>query len=319
MNDPDWVKCLQRAKMSQKYAIQAIHVLAPLRNEQGVAPVVLQTTHEYLRAPAHTEACFELCLRHLNRLQVPWPAEDSITVPTLLANRATQALKLPNRFVPSADGDVLDLCEHSLLAPPPSPMLCTIEHIDLTACPMLLENWRAESPASPLNGCAEWPSQDSPTSPAALTESPALPAALTESPAPAALTESPALSAALTESPALPAALTESPALSAALTESPALPTAYPTLSPAPATYLTESPTSPGCDSPVGHKDATMRADSPVSPRTTAQRGDLPVRHHNASDAAAPGKTANVASSMSKRARRRAVFKARKQQVVRRR
>ena len=144
LNDPDWVKCLQRAKMSQKYAIQAIHVLAPLRNEQGVAPVVLQT-NEYLRAPAPTEACFELCLRHLNRLQIPWPAEDSITVPMLLANRATQALKLPNRFVPTADGDVLGMCEDSVQAPPPSPMLCTVEHIDLTACPMLLGGARADS------------------------------------------------------------------------------------------------------------------------------------------------------------------------------
>ena len=84
MNDADWVNRLPRAKLPQKYAFLAIHVLAPLRNPQGIAPVILQTEHEYLRAPAHTEACFELCLRHLNRLQVPWPAQESITVTALL-------------------------------------------------------------------------------------------------------------------------------------------------------------------------------------------------------------------------------------------
>ena len=251
MNDPDWVKCLQRAKMSQKYAIQAVHVLAPLRNEQGVAPVVLHAWHEYLRAPAQTEACFELCLRHLNRLEVPWPVEESITVPTLLANRATQALKLPNRFVPTADGDVLDMCEHSLQAPPTS---------------------GAESPASqdlPVLR-AEWP---------VLHDSPAL-----------------------LGDAALP---TDSP------------------VSHGNATLRTDSPVSPRTaalpiDSPVSHGNAALPTDLLVSPENTAQRGDLPVGHHNASDAAAPVKTANVASSMSKRARRRAVFKARKQQVVRR-
>ena len=56
MNDHDWVNCLTRAKLSQKYPFHAIQILAPLRNEEGVAPVVLQTSQEYLRAPAHTEA-----------------------------------------------------------------------------------------------------------------------------------------------------------------------------------------------------------------------------------------------------------------------
>ncbi len=113
MHDADWVNRLPRVKLPQKYAFIGIHVLAPLRNSQGIAPVLLQTEHEYLRAPALTEACFELCLRHLNRLQVPWPAQESATVMTLLANRATEALKLPNRFVPTADGNVVDLSEHN--------------------------------------------------------------------------------------------------------------------------------------------------------------------------------------------------------------
>ena len=84
MNDPVWVNHLPLAKLSQKYAFQAIHILAPLRNAQGIAAVVLQTETEYLRAPAQTEACFELCLRHLNRLQVPWPAQESLTTMNLL-------------------------------------------------------------------------------------------------------------------------------------------------------------------------------------------------------------------------------------------
>ena len=117
MDSADWVNCLPRAKLSQKYAFQAVHILAPLRNAQSIAPVVLQTETEYLRAPAQTEACFELCLGHLNRLQVPWPASENLTVMTLLANRATEALRLPNRFVPTAEGIVLDMCEHNSQAP----------------------------------------------------------------------------------------------------------------------------------------------------------------------------------------------------------
>ena len=280
MNDLDWIQRLQRAKMSQKYAFQAIHVLTPMRNKEGAAPVVLQTLHEYLRAPAHTEACFELCLRHLNRLEVPWPVEESVTVPTLLANRATQALKLPHRFVPTEAGDVLDLCEnslqapslsavmdlpaipmlhrsatsqpadgavlgmceHSLPAPPPS-LACTVEHVDLTACPMLLGNLHADSPTSPLELSANWP-QDSPAPAATLLPAPACP--------------------------------TESFAA-----------------------YLSELPS---CSSPVKHRNVTML--------------DSPMGHQNAaSDATTPGATA---SSITRKARRRSLLKARKQQVVRR-
>ena len=155
------------------YAFQAIHILAPLRNAQGIAPVVLQTETEYLRAPAQTEACFELCLRHLNRLQVPWPAQESLTVMNLLANRASEALKLPNRFVPMPDGTVEDLSESNAQAPPPSPVCAkedmredtpspsyAMEHVDLTARPGWFETTsNAASPALqtlPLVS-AEWP------------------------------------------------------------------------------------------------------------------------------------------------------------------
>ena len=150
MSDPDFVHCLQRAKLSQKYPFIAIHVLAPLRDASGVAPVVLQTLDGYLRAPAQTEACFELCLRHLNRLEVPWPAAECITVSTLLANRAAEALKLPNRFVPTADGAVLDVFARSRPAPPspsqaaPLPLALHAEWLKSNTAP------RTE-PASPAN------------------------------------------------------------------------------------------------------------------------------------------------------------------------
>ena len=208
------------------------------------------------------------CLRHLNRLEVPWPADECITVPMLLANRAMEALKLPGRFMPTADGAVLDMCEHSLLAPPSSPRSCMVEHMDLTSTPMLPGNAtsRADSPVSPgtLALRAEWPvSQDSPVLPGN-------------------------------------------------------------------ATYPTESPVSPAnaalrTDSPMSHENAALRADSPMSHENAAWRGDSPMSPGNAAyptDAAvSPGRTTNrnVASSMSKKARRRAAFKARKQQQVLRR
>ena len=148
MNDPDWVHHLQRAKLSQKYPFIAIHVLAPLRDASGVAPVVLQTLDGYLRAPAQTEACFELCLRHLNRLEGPGPAEECITVSTLLANRAAEALKLPNRFVPTADGAVLDVFARSRPAPP-SPSQAAPLPLALHA--EWLKSAPRTEPASPAN------------------------------------------------------------------------------------------------------------------------------------------------------------------------
>jgi hypothetical protein len=107
MNDASWVDGLPRARAAVKSAFVCIHVLAPLRDRQGVAPVVLQTRDGYLRAPAHMEAAFELCLRHLHRIYVPWPDQGYVTPQALLANRAVEALKLPGRFVPTAEGKVL--------------------------------------------------------------------------------------------------------------------------------------------------------------------------------------------------------------------
>jgi hypothetical protein len=67
MNDPTWVAGLVRARANVKSEFVAIHVVAPSRDDEGVAPVVLQTRDDYLRAPLHMEAAFALCLRHLHR------------------------------------------------------------------------------------------------------------------------------------------------------------------------------------------------------------------------------------------------------------
>ncbi len=107
MNDQIWIASLVRAKATAKYEFVAIHVLAPFRNHEGVAPVVLETQDGYLRAPAHMEATFELCLRHLHRSGKPWPDQGRVTPQALLANRAMEALKLPGRYVPTVDGKVL--------------------------------------------------------------------------------------------------------------------------------------------------------------------------------------------------------------------
>jgi hypothetical protein len=107
MNDASWVDGLPRARATIKYAFVGIHVLAPLRGRQGVAPVVMQTSDGYFRAPVHMEAAFELCLRHLHRMSAPWPDSTETTPQGLLANRAMEALKLPGRFVPTAEGKVI--------------------------------------------------------------------------------------------------------------------------------------------------------------------------------------------------------------------
>ena len=106
MNDPTWVAGLSRAKANVKLEFIAIHVLAPLRDDTGVAPVVLQARHEFWRPPVHMEAAFELCLRHLHRLHIPGD-QDKMTPRALLANRAMEALKLPGRYVPTVEGGVL--------------------------------------------------------------------------------------------------------------------------------------------------------------------------------------------------------------------
>ena len=104
MSDENWVACLGRAKAAQRYQFEAIHVLAQFRSKNGVAPVVLQTSAGYLRSPTHMEAAFELCLRHLHKVDVPGPSNRNVTTQALLADRAKEALKLPGRFVPTVEG-----------------------------------------------------------------------------------------------------------------------------------------------------------------------------------------------------------------------
>ena len=321
MNDPDWVHCLQRAKLSQKYPFIAIHVLAPLRDANGIAPVVLQTLDDFMRAPAPTEACFELSLRHLSRLEVPWPAEECITVSTLLANRAAEALKLPGRFVPTAEGAVLDMCAQ---APPWSSR--SHQAMD-TSTPTLPGDAALPAELPRASGTlalhAEW---------AALhTDLPEWPA-------------SPGNAALHTE---LPAQWPGNEALRTALPASPpgieALHAELPAQSPANAALCTALPASPGnahAESPASPGNAAARAELPAQRGNTVWRGDLPVetlaRTQNAElradsptprgnaahteSTASPRSTENcVASSMSRKARKRAAFKARRRHKVPRR
>ena len=51
MNDPNWLAGLKCAKASVKLEFIAIHVVAPLRDDTGVAPVVLQTRDGFWRPP----------------------------------------------------------------------------------------------------------------------------------------------------------------------------------------------------------------------------------------------------------------------------
>ena len=324
MNDADWVNCLPRVKLPRKYAFQAMHILAPLRNPQGIAPVVLETQDEYLRAPAHAEACFELCLRHLNKLQVPWPAQESVTVMNLLANRALEALNLPNRFVPMADGSVVDLSESNAQAPPPSPVCAkedmrkdtpspsyAMQHVDLTARPGWFETTsNAASPVSqtlPLVS-AEWP-QDL----QALLENAALPIDSADLPHDTAMCADSCHDAAMCADSCHDACtdLLNLPHNFAAMRadlplDNATMPTDFVTRAESPriATPRADSlHSTPRANSP--QSIATPRADSLHDVATL--RADLP-QNHAASDAA-PG-----TKSMSRRARRRAVLKARKQQ-----
>ena len=133
MNDPVWVAGLDRARATQKYQFEAIHVVAPLRNEDGVAPVVLQTSTEYLRSPPYMEAAFELCLRHLHKVDAPRPKDRNLTAQALLADRAKAALKLPGRYIPTAEGFVIDAAPQSSCEAPElvlTPQCAVAEAVD---------------------------------------------------------------------------------------------------------------------------------------------------------------------------------------------
>ena len=112
LNDLAWIAGLERAKVSVRYSPVALHCYTKLRNAEGVAPVVLELENCcYVRVPANLEAAFELTLRHLNQLRSPWPVLKTMTIQNFLADRATEALKLPGCYIPSTTGEIMKLTE----------------------------------------------------------------------------------------------------------------------------------------------------------------------------------------------------------------
>ena len=101
-NDLAWITGLERAKASTRYAPAELQCYTRLRNLDGIAPVVLLTEAGcHLRVPASLEAAFELCLHRLDGKHSQWPATKTVTPLALLANRAKEALKLPECYVPT--------------------------------------------------------------------------------------------------------------------------------------------------------------------------------------------------------------------------
>ena len=82
----------------------SIHCLVKQRRSDGSAPVVLESSEgDFYALPTGYDAVFELILRHLHGQKgPPWP--DKVTPQNLLFNRAIEALKLPGRYIPTADG-----------------------------------------------------------------------------------------------------------------------------------------------------------------------------------------------------------------------
>ena len=94
-----------------------LYCIVAQRRPDGVALVVLETADgQYLRCPPKYEASFELCLRHLHKRHTPLDGA-ACNIGALLVNRATEALKLPGRYVPLADGSVEDLGDDAGAAP----------------------------------------------------------------------------------------------------------------------------------------------------------------------------------------------------------
>ena len=121
MNDLSWVVKLARAKPAVRYTFQSIHVCAQLRGSDGIAPVVLSTSIGYVRAPIALEAAYEVILRHLHGSDTRWPVDRSITASVLLADRATAALLLPGRYIPTLAGEVVDLMDQAESLQPAQP------------------------------------------------------------------------------------------------------------------------------------------------------------------------------------------------------
>jgi hypothetical protein len=82
----------------------SIQCLIKQRRSDGSAPVVFESADgNFYALPTGYDAVFELILRHLHKQNVPpWP--DRVNPQALLANRALEALKLPGRYIPTANG-----------------------------------------------------------------------------------------------------------------------------------------------------------------------------------------------------------------------
>jgi len=136
LNDLAWIAGLDRAKVSVRYSPVALHCYTKLRNAEGVAPVVLELENCcYVRVPANLEAAFELTLRHLNQKRDSWPVTKTMTIQNFLADRATEALKLPGCFIPTTTGEILKLDE-----PTEQPLSLEIDTLgapERTSCPHL--------------------------------------------------------------------------------------------------------------------------------------------------------------------------------------
>ncbi len=110
--DASWLASVPRVMESARHDWRAIHCLVAQRRDDGIAPIVLETTGgDCLRSPPKYEGAFELCLRHLHGRRTP--LDVACTVGALLSNRAAHALKLPGRWVPTPDGVVEDYAAQS--------------------------------------------------------------------------------------------------------------------------------------------------------------------------------------------------------------
>jgi len=112
LNDLAWIAGLDRTKANVRYSPVALHCYTTMRNAEGVAPVVLELDNCcFVRVQANLEAAFELTLRHLNQLRTPWPTTKAMTIQNFLADRATEALKLPGCYIPTTIGEILKMTE----------------------------------------------------------------------------------------------------------------------------------------------------------------------------------------------------------------
>ena len=155
LNDLAWIAGLERAKVSVRYSPVALHCYTKLRNAEGVAPVVLELENCcYVRVPANLEAAFELTLRHLNQKRDPWPVTKTMTIQNFLADRATEALKLPGCFIPTTTGEILKLDEPTEPSLPLEiDVLSTPEHANMANPVISPDIGSQNADNNPIGGC----------------------------------------------------------------------------------------------------------------------------------------------------------------------